>query len=173
MPVNLAQERPSGNESPLGKWPVWQYISAAMTRDESIWLEIAGGVRINPNGLTIRFTRASGPGGQNVNKLNTQAELWLEMSAIEGLTPAAHLRLARLAGGRLTDAGEIHLWSAAHRSQERNRQSVLEKLREMILKAMIEPKRRRPTRPTAGSRRRRLESKQHRSDLKAQRRNES
>ncbi|HUB23919.1 MAG TPA: peptide chain release factor-like protein, partial [Tepidisphaeraceae bacterium] len=96
-----------------------------MTRDESYWLEIAGGVRIQPGGLTIRFSRAGGPGGQNVNKVNTRAELWIDLTAIEGLGDSARHRLINLAGGNLTDAGQIHLWSATHRSQERNREAVL------------------------------------------------
>jgi ribosome-associated protein len=131
---------------------------------------IVGGVRADPGALRFQFSRAGGPGGQNVNKVNTKAELWLKLSGLHGLTPAALDRLALSAGSHLTAAGEIHLSSTAHRTQERNRQDALDKLRDLILRAMVVPKKRRKTRPTAASRRRRLEAKRQRGELKSQRR---
>ena len=130
-------------------------------------LELAPGVWAEPRGLRVTFSRAGGPGGQNVNKLNTKALLWLELSALRGMSDRARARLLTLAAPHITAAGEIHLWSATYRTQERNRQSVFEKLRELIVRALVEPKRRRKTRPTAGSRARRLESKRMRSETKA------
>jgi ribosome-associated protein len=131
--------------------------------------ELAPGVRALAGGLRVQFARGGGPGGQNVNKLNTKAELWIKMDRIDGLSHAAIERLRHLAGRRLTDADEIHLSEDGHRSQRANRQEIFDRLRQMILAARVEPKRRRKTRPTAGSRRRRLQSKRHRGEIKAQR----
>jgi ribosome-associated protein len=105
-----------------------------------------------------------------VNKLNTKAELWVAVDQLTGLTPAAAGRLKAAAGRRLTMAGEIHLSGEAHRSQEANRADVFDRLRQMLLEALVEPKRRRKTRPTKGSQRRRLESKRRRSETKSHRR---
>jgi ribosome-associated protein len=130
---------------------------------------LAPGVSVAASGLRIQFSRGGGPGGQNVNKVNTKAEIWIHISRITGLTPAALDRLRGLAGRRLTDGDELHLVSEVHRSQEGNRREIFERLRELILQARKEPKRRRKTRPTKASRRRRLESKRHRSEIKAHR----
>jgi ribosome-associated protein len=127
---------------------------------------IAPGVTVVPGGMTLAFSRGSGPGGQNVNKVNTKAELWLPMTQIVGLSPAALDRLRGLAGRRLTAADEVHLVSDLHRTQEGNRREIMERLRELIVQAMRQPRRRRKTRPTAASRRRRLDSKRHQSQTK-------
>jgi ribosome-associated protein len=132
--------------------------------------DIAPGISVAPGGLRMQFARGSGPGGQNVNKVNTQAELWLELSSLRGLNDGAMRRLTELAAPHITLAGEIHLWSSTHRTQERNRAEVMDKLRELIVRAMVVPKKRRRTKPTAGSRRRRLEGKRHRGEIKAGRR---
>lgn len=132
-------------------------------------IELAPGVRIAADGILVQFSRGSGPGGQNVNKVNTKAELWIDLQRIAGISPAALQRLRRLAGQRLTDRDEIHLSSDSHRTQQANRKQIFERLRELIVAAQVQPKHRRPTRPTRASRRRRLESKRKRSDLKAQR----
>jgi ribosome-associated protein len=133
-------------------------------------LELAPGVWAAADAVRLQFARSSGPGGQNVNKLNTKAELWVEISALTGMPEAAKLRLIALAGAMVTAAGEIHVTSDTHRSQERNRGNVLEKLRRLVLAAMVKPKPRHKTRPTAGSRRRRLEQKRHRGEIKVRRR---
>jgi ribosome-associated protein len=125
---------------------------------------------IPPAALRFATARSSGPGGQNVNKLNTKVELWVAVGDIPGLSPAAADRLRKLAGTRLTQADEIHLSADQTRSQALNRQEVLDRLHELILKARIIPKKRRKTKPTQASRRRRLESKRRRSQTKSQRR---
>jgi ribosome-associated protein len=132
-------------------------------------MEIAGGVTAAPGALRIQFSRGGGPGGQNVNKVNTKVEIWLELSGLTGISDAARLRLIVLAASHLTAAGEIHFSSTVHRTQQRNRQEVFEKLRDLVLRALVEPKKRRRTRPTAASRRRRLEAKRHRGKIKIQR----
>jgi ribosome-associated protein len=137
--------------------------------ESSFLLELAPGVRVAAAGLRMQYARAGGPGGQNVNKLNTKALLRVELSAIHGLSVAAMRRLVILAGSSATARGEILLVCSIHRSQERNRKEALEKLRELIVAARVEPKIRRPTRATSGSRRRRLDGKRRRSEIKKQR----
>jgi ribosome-associated protein len=132
-------------------------------------IPIAPGVRVQPDGIHVQFARGGGPGGQNVNKLNTKAELWIDLSRIEGMSPRALDRLRRLAGARLTDQDEIHLAGDAARTQGTNRKQIFQRLREMILAAQKEPKPRRPTKPSRASRQRRLDSKRKRSELKADR----
>jgi ribosome-associated protein len=118
----------------------------------------------------VQFSRGGGPGGQNVNKVNTKAELWLDLRSVAGMTPAALDRLRTLAGRRVTDAGELHLIGETHRTQQGNRDEIFQRLRELIIHAQVEPKRRRKTRPSAGSRQRRLQSKKRRSEIKTMRR---
>ena len=140
-----------------------------MEQDEPSPSELAGGVHALPGALRFQFSRGGGPGGQNVNKLNTKAELWLALGGVVGMSDAALARLANSAGSNLTAAGEIHISSSVHRTQERNRQDALEKLRELVVRALVEPKKRRKTRPTKASKRRRLEAKRHRGEIKSQR----
>jgi ribosome-associated protein len=130
---------------------------------------IAPGVHISSRGLRIQFSRGGGPGGQNVNKLNTRAEIWVQLTEISGLSASAVARLRTMAGRRLTDADELHLISETHRTQDGNRREVFRRLRELLIQAGKEPRPRRKTRPTASSRRRRLQSKRRRSELKAKR----
>jgi ribosome-associated protein len=132
-------------------------------------LDLAPGVSAPAGAVRMQFVRSGGPGGQNVNKLNTKAQLWIEVDRIVGLSSAALVRLRNLAGGRLTRQGEIHISAEAERSQEANRQEVLDRLREMIIQARIEPKARRKTRPSRASKQRRLESKRRRGQVKSSR----
>ena len=135
-------------------------------------VELAPGATIPRDAIRLQFARSGGPGGQNVNKLNTKAELWVPVGAIRGLRGAAVERLRASAGSRLTKADEIHLVAEGERSQEGNRQDVFDRLRAMIVAAKVEPKRRRKTKPSAGAKRRRLESKKRRGEIKSQRRGE-
>lgn len=117
--------------------------------------------------LSESFTRSSGPGGQNVNKVSTAVELRFEAARSPSLTPAVKARLKRLAGRRWTDEGALLLRVEETRSQARNREIARDRLTELIREALIAPKRRRPTTPTKGSIRRRLEGKAQRAGVKS------
>lgn len=132
-------------------------------------LEVASGVRIPVDALAFTFTASGGPGGQNVNKRATRAELRVSLASIP-LGQGALSRLRRLAGRRVNDAGELVLTSDAHRSQERNRSACLERLADLVRRSLVPPKPRRRTRPTRSSVERRLEGKRRRSRVKERRR---
>jgi len=137
---------------------------------ESAADEILPGVRIPDSAMRFQFARSGGPGGQNVNKLNTKAELWVPLSSIVGLSERAVERLKAMAGRRLTIAGEIHITSETERTQEGNRTAVVDRLRALLAAAVHEPKKRRKTKPSKASKRRRLESKRRKSEIKSGRR---
>lgn len=129
-------------------------------------IELAPGVWTDRDQLRFSFSRSSGPGGQNVNKLNTKAELRVAPAALHGLKPRALDRLLTQAANRLTGEGDFLLTSDTERTQEANRQSCLRKLRELIVQAQIEPKVRRKTKPSRAAKRRRVESKRKRGEVK-------
>jgi ribosome-associated protein len=131
---------------------------------------LAPGVSVPGSALRLQYARGSGPGGQNVNKVNTKVELWLPIGQIVGLNEAACDRLRSLAGSRLTQGDEVHLSSDVHRSQRGNREEVFERLRELIVQAKRVPRKRRPTKPSKAVHRRRMDQKTRRGATKALRR---
>jgi ribosome-associated protein len=133
-------------------------------------IELAAGVFAPGDAVRFQYARSGGPGGQNVNKVNTKAEIWVRISAITGLSPGAVARLSQFAGKRLTASGEIHFASETERGQEGNRQAVMERLRDLIERARIEPKPRRRTRPSRAAKARRMDQKKRRGQIKAARR---
>jgi ribosome-associated protein len=133
-------------------------------------IRITDHISIGEDELEERFIRASGPGGQNVNKLNTAVQLRFDVRHSPALRDDVRARLTRLAGQRLTNDGVLVITAQRHRTQERNRQDALDRLIELIRRAAIAPKPRRPTKPTKGSKERRLQGKKQRSTIKGLRR---
>jgi ribosome-associated protein len=129
-------------------------------------IHVTSSISIDERELEERFIRASGPGGQNVNKLSTAVQLRFDVRRSPSLPAGVRARLERLAGQRLTRDGVLVITAQRHRTQERNRQDALDRLIELIRRAAVPPVPRRPTRPTAGSRERRLQSKKQRSNIK-------
>ena len=128
---------------------------------------LARGVRAAPGALRFSFARGSGPGGQNVNKVSTRAELRIAVRDLVGMDHAAADRLRQFAGKRLTRDDEIVLHAGEHRSQRDNREACLQRLRELIAKALIVPRTRRKTKPSRASKERRLQAKRVTSEKKA------
>lgn len=131
-------------------------------------LRITNTIVIDEDDLDISFVRASGPGGQNVNKLSTAAQLRYPI-AKANLAPDVEARLVTIAGQRLTKDGVIVLHAQRFRTQERNRQDAIDRLSDMLREASIRPKPRRATKPTLGSKMRRLDGKKRRADVKSMR----
>ena len=129
-------------------------------------LRVTPRIIIDENELREQFIQASGPGGQNVNKVATAVQLRFNVARSPSLPDDVRQRLVVLAGRRMTQGGELVLTARSHRTQERNRQEARERLVALIRQAAIAPKPRRTTRPTIASKRRRFEAKTARADIK-------
>jgi len=132
-------------------------------------IEVASGIAIDDSEIAISFIQAGGPGGQNVNKVATAAQLRFDARLSASLPAAVKARLQVLAGSRLTRDGVIVITARQFRSQERNRQDAIERLSALIAQAAHVPVKRRPTRASFGQRQRRLEAKGHRAATKRDR----
>lgn len=129
-------------------------------------IEITPQIHIPESELTFDFLRASGPGGQNINKVSTAVQLRFDVSNSPSLDPEVKERLAKLAGKRLTDEGVLIIEARNHRTQEANRQEALRRFIELVQRAARSPKPRRKTKPTLESQQKRLERKKRRGLVK-------
>lgn len=129
-------------------------------------LECTPWITIDESELEESFVRASGPGGQNVNKVSSAVQLRFDVRRSPALPNAVAIRLMKLAGRRLTADGVLIITAQTHRTQERNRAEARERLAELVREAAVPPTPRRPTRPTLASKKRRLEEKGRRGNVK-------
>ncbi|MEE9271425.1 MAG: alternative ribosome rescue aminoacyl-tRNA hydrolase ArfB [Candidatus Krumholzibacteria bacterium] len=133
-------------------------------------IEITDTIAINEDEIHVEFIRASGPGGQNVNKVASAVQLRFDAAHSPSLTDAVRTRLKRLAGRRMTRDGVVVITAKRYRTQEKNRADALNRLLTLIRNAAVAPKARRPTQPTTAARKRRLDDKKRRSRVKRLRR---
>jgi len=134
-------------------------------------ISITRGISISAGEVQVRFVHSSGPGGQNVNKLATACQIRFDALSCPALSQSAKDRLAKLAGRRMTAEGIVVIDARRYRTQQRNRDDAIDRLRTLLLRAVTPPKTRRKTTPTKASRQRRLDEKRQHSQTKTRRRN--
>jgi ribosome-associated protein len=132
-------------------------------------LYIAPSLVIDESEIREEFVRASGPGGQHVNKAATAVQLRFNVAHSPALSAEVRARVFQLAGNRINEQGELVIEAKRFRSQEQNRRDARERLAELLRQAAVRPRKRRPTKPGRAARERRLAGKRHRSELKRQR----
>ncbi len=132
-------------------------------------IRVTDQISIDEREIEESFVRASGPGGQNVNKLSTAVQLRFDVRRSPSLPAEVRSRLERLSGARLTRDGVLVITAQSHRMQGRNRQDALDRLLDLIRRAAVVPRARRPTKPTKVSRERRIESKKRKAGHKQRR----
>jgi ribosome-associated protein len=142
------------------------YDRTVMSED----LPVALGRVIPKEALKVKTARASGPGGQHVNRTESKVQLTFDPRAVPWIDEGTRLRVVALAGRNVDGEGRIHVTSQEHREQERNLEDARQKLQDIVKKALIRPKKRVATKPTKASKRRRLEDKRRIGDKKTQRR---
>jgi ribosome-associated protein len=133
-------------------------------------IEVTSAVRVLPAAIEVHAVRSSGPGGQNVNKVSSKILLLVDLAGIEGLDAVARRRLISIAGRRISSDGRLLVTSGESRDRFRNLEAAREKIRQLVARALVVPKIRRPSEPTAGARERRLAGKKRDARLKAVRR---
>ena len=144
--------------------------AAAKVASKAAPIWIAGSLTLDPAEIHETFVRATGPGGQHVNKTSTAVQLRFDVRHSPSLPPDVRQRLERLAGRRLTLDGVLVLVAQSQRSQKRNREEALDRLVELVRAAARRPTPRKPTKPSRASKRRRIEDKKHHGAIKSLRR---
>lgn len=129
-------------------------------------IQVTADIAIPESEISERFVRASGPGGQNVNKVSTAVELRFDPSQSSAITSEVRDRLRAIAGSRMTADGVLVIDARRHRTQAQNREDARERLADLVRQALVRPRRRRATRPGKGAVERRIEVKKRRSDTK-------